>query len=84
MRKCWLASSEARLNVDLLGFSSEIISAVHQVMPQAKVTVEHDCYTVNPTPSRSEAIRIGRLLSKKDVLGIHCIKIPKLFNGENV
>lgn len=84
MRKYWLASKEARLDVDLLDFQDEIIEAVHQVMPTAAVKVTQSYYTVSPTPSKGEAIRIGRQLSKKEVLGSHCIKIPKLFNGENI
>ena len=84
MRKYWLASKEARLGVDLLGYEAQIVDSVHQVMPTATVKVERDHYTVSPTPSRSEAIRIGRLLSKKEVLGGYCIKIPKLFNGQDM
>ena len=84
MRRYTLASKDARHNVDLRDYSEEILEAVHQVMPTAAVRVTQSYYTVSPTPSRSEAIKIGRQLSKKTVLGSHCIKIPKLFNGENV
>ena len=36
------------------------------------------------TPERGNAIRIGRLLSNRNVLGQHCIQIPKLFCSEEV
>lgn len=53
-------------------------------MPNAVVGVEKDFYTVSPTPTRSEAVRIGRMLSNKDILGKYCIYVPKLFYGEDV
>ena len=50
-------------------------------MPGAKVTVTAKWYSVSPTPERGAAIKIGRLLSNKDLLGKHCVQIPKLFNS---
>lgn len=84
MRKYTLASLDARKDVDLRLFGSVIESAVHEFIPDAVVIVERDYYTVSPTPSKGDAIRIGRKLSKKHALGQHCIKISKLFNGEAI
>lgn len=84
MRKYYLASTEDRDDVDLREFQKEITEAVHQYMPRAQVEVTARYYTVHPTPSRGDAIRIGRLLSGKDVLGCYCIKVPKLFCSEEV
>ena len=84
MRRYTLASKDSRKDVDLRDYAGEIMDSVHQIMPDAAVMVTQRYYTVSPAPNRGQAIKIGRLLSKKDVLGIHCIKISKLFNGENV
>lgn len=84
MRKYTLASSDARNDVDLRMFSYFIEATVHEFMPDAVVVVESNYYTVSPTPSKGDAIRIGRKLSKKQSLGQHCIKISKLFNGETI
>ena len=84
MRKYYLASTADRDDVDLRDFQKEITAAVHQYMPHAQVEVTERYYTVHPTPDRGNAIRIGRLLSDKDVLGRYCVKIPKLFCSEEV
>ena len=84
MRRYSLASLEYRNSVDLATFENYIMSSVQQVMPNATVVVEKDSYTVSPTPTRSEAIRIGRMLSSKDILGKYCIFVPKLFYGEDI
>ena len=84
MRRYSLASLEYRNSIDLVTFQNCITSSVHQVIPNATVVVEKDSYTVSPTPTRSEAIRIGRILSSKDILGKYCIFVPKLFYGEDV
>lgn len=84
MRKYTLASMDARNDVDLRRFGRLIEETVLEVMPQATVQVERDCYIVSPTPSRGDAIRIGRKLSKNKLLGRYCIKIPKLFHGETI
>lgn len=81
MRKYYLASTDARVNVDLRDYAEKIISAVRVVMPDAEVVVEQRWYSVSPTPERGAAIKIGRALSKKNVLGKHCVQIPKLFNS---
>lgn len=81
MRKYFLAKSGARSTVDLRDYEDEIMAAVHAVMPDAEVVVEQRWYSVSPTPERGAAIKIGRALSKKDVLGKHCVQIPKLFNS---
>ena len=84
MRRYTLASLDARNDVDLSLFKDLIESTIREVIPGAIVKVEPSYYTVSPTPSRGDAIRIGRKLSKKQVLGQYCVKISKLFNGENV
>lgn len=83
MRKYTLASHEARDEVDLRCYREEIETAVHEVMPGAKVTVYQDHYTVAPSPERGDAIRIGKKVSRT-VLGQYCIQVPKLFNGEEM
>ena len=84
MRRYYLASVEKRGIVDLRWHQDEIIEAVHQIMPQAQVVVKEDCYEVSPSPPKGLAIKIGRLLSSKDVMGSYCIKISKLFCSEEV
>lgn len=84
MRKYYLASALDREIVDLRNYQKEIQAAVHRYMPKATVTVAERYYTVHPTPNRGDAIRIGRLLSSKDILGTHCVMIPKLFCSEEV
>ena len=84
MRKYYLASPGDRSDVDLRRYQKEIVDAVHRFMPGAQVEVTDRYYTVQPTPDRGTAIRIGRILSDKDVLGKYCVKIPKLFCSEEV
>ena len=84
MRKHYLASPGDRSDVDLRRYQKEIVDAVHRFMPGAQVEVTDRYYTVQPTPDRGTAIRIGRILSDKDVLGKYCVKIPKLFCSEEV
>ena len=81
MRKYYLANSEARGEVDLREYKAEIVAAVHEVVPKAKVVVSRSWYSVSPPPERGEAIRVGRALSNKDILGRYCVYIPKLFNS---
>ena len=80
MKKYTLASSNARKNVDLQAYEDIIIKSVTDVMGSRvdKVVVEQDCYYVSPTPSKGEAIRIGRSICKS-VLGKYCVQTPKLF-----
>ena len=84
MRKYTLANTDAKETVDLRHYEQQIINAVSSIMPKATITVYCSCYTVEPTPTRGEAIRIGKLLSKADLLGRYCIQIPKLFCGAAV
>lgn len=84
MRRYYLASAENRGIVDLREYQDEIVEAVHQIMPQAQVEVKKDFYEISPSPSKGCAIKIGKLLSSKDVLGGYCIKISKLFCSEEV
>ncbi len=84
MRKYQLASTEARDHVDLRDYDNMICEAVHEVMPHASVVVEQFSYSVDPSPSKGEAIRIGRILSKGENLGSFCILVPKLFFSDEV
>ena len=84
MRRYYLASAEQRGKVDLTGYADEIVAVVKQIMPHAVVEVKEDCYVVTPTPTRSEAIKIGKMLSKNEVMGRYCIQISKLFCSEEV
>ena len=85
MRVYRLSSGSARRAVDLRTYESVITEAVTTVMSGKDVTVivDKNSYTVSPTPSQGEAIRIGRLICKSD-LNQYCIQIPKLFTGENI
>ena len=83
MRKYTLASSQERQTVDLRDYASVITEAVHAYMPSAAVRVERDCYYVSPTPSQSEAIKIGRQICQSE-LKRSCVKIPKLFSSIEV
>ena len=80
MRKYTLASPSAKGMVDLRVFADVITEAVHQYMPQAIVSVEKNCYYVDPPPSQGDAIRIGRLICQSD-LKAYCVQIPKLFSS---
>ena len=84
MRKYTLANAKAKQSVNLKSYEKQITDAVSSVMPKATITICCSYYTVEPTPTRSEAIRIGKLLSKADLLGRYCIQIPKLFCGATV
>lgn len=81
MRKYYLANTESRDSVDLRDYRDEIRAAILSVMPNAQIVVSAKWYSVSPTPERGVAIKIGRLLSSKDLLGKHCVQIPKLFNS---
>ena len=85
MRVYHLSSGDARRTVDLRDYAEVITNAVTSVMSEKDVTVivDKDSYTVSPTPTQGEAIRIGRLICKSD-LNQYCIQIPKLFTGENI
>ena len=85
MRVYHLSSGAARRTVNLCDYESVITQAVTSVMSSKDVTVivDKDSYTVSPTPTQGEAIRIGRLICKSD-LNQYCIQIPKLFTGENI
>ena len=85
MRVYHLSSGAARRTVNLCDYESVITEAVTTVMSAKDVTVvvNKDSYTVSPAPSKSEAIKIGRLICKS-ALSQYCIQIPKLFTGENV
>ena len=78
MRKYSLASVSDREDVDLTKYKAVITDAVSEEMPGAVVVVKNDYYTVDPTPDRGQAIRIGKKISRTG-LGRYCIKIPKLF-----
>lgn len=80
MRKYTLASSDARMKVDLRDYADTIEKAVHEYMPSATVKICESCYYVTPTPSKGEAIKIGRKICQS-ALAQHCVMIPKLFTS---
>ena len=83
MRKYTLASAGDRNMVDLRAYQADIADAVHSVMPKARVRVDKDCYYVSPTPSRGDAIRIGKKICESN-LKVYCIHIPKLFTSVEI
>ena len=80
MRKYTLAAVDSKAAVDLRLYESTITEAVHTIMPNALVTVEPDCYYVDPTPKPGDARKIGRRICKS-ALSQFCIFIPKLFTS---
>ena len=83
MRKYTLANPQAKATVDLTDYSEVIANAVMDVMKDVDdltVLVEKDCYFVTPSPSKGDAIRIGRIICKS-VLGGYSIQMPKLFTS---
>ena len=83
MRKYLLASVSEREDVDLRDYEDTIKEAVHEFMPTANVTVENDCYYVDPTPNRGTAVKIGRKICQSQ-LKKSCITIRKLFASVEV
>lgn len=80
MKKYTLASSIARKDVDLRDYEDVIVKSVTDVMGSRvdKIVVEKDCYYVSPTPTKGDAIRIGRSICKSGLCR-YCVQIPKLF-----
>lgn len=83
MRKYILASPTEREKIKLTGYESVIEKAVHTFMPDATVHVEDDCYYVDPSPSKGDAIKIGRMICQSDLKHC-CVQIPKLFCSMNI
>ena len=82
MKKYTLASPEARQTLDLTNYSTIITEAVHDVVPDAVVTVYKEYYTVDHI-SKGESIKVGRKICAS-VLGKYCITLNKLFSGKEV
>ena len=82
MRRFSFASGYFRNNIDLQKYESIIINAVHEVIPNAKVTVFHDSYVIDKV-TKGESIKIGRKLASTQLCA-YCIKISKLFSGEEI
>ena len=80
MRKYTLAATDSKGTVDLRDYEAIITEAVLAVIPNAQVTVEPDCYYVEPTPKPGDARKIGRQICKS-TLSQFCIQIPKLFTS---
>ena len=80
MRKYRLASGKARRTVDLRDYTATIEEAVREAIPTATVEVYETYYTVSPTPTKSQAIKIGRRICQS-ALAQHCVMIPKLFTS---
>ena len=84
MKKYKLASTNDRESVDLRNYSQEIANAVFDVITDCNVEVKvyKDYYTIDPPPSKGDAIRIGRKICKCS-LSSYCISIRKLFCSED-
>ena len=78
MRKYRLVSGKARTTVDLRDYTATIEEAVREAIPTAVVEVYETYYTVSPTPTKSQAIKIGRRICQS-ALAQYCVPIPKLF-----
>ena len=81
MRRYYLASPDAKQNVDLRDFEDVIVAAVMEVMKGVEgvsVVVCEQYYEVSPSPKRNHAVAIGRKICKSG-LSQHCVQIPKLF-----
>lgn len=86
MRRYYLASQDAKQNVDLRDYEDVIVSAVMDVMKGVEgvsVVVHERYYEVSPTPERKYAVAIGRKICKSG-LSQHCVQIPKLFSSREV
>ncbi len=85
MRRYYLTSGDARRTVDLRDYADVITKAITTIMTGKDVTVivNENSYAVSPAPSRSEAIKIGRLICKS-TLSKYCVQRPVLFSGEDV
>lgn len=83
MRKYYLASSKYRNSVNLRDYKQVITDAVHSEMPDTKLTIHADYYTLDEQPTRGQAIRIGRKIAGSS-LGKYCMIRPILFVGKNI
>ena len=76
-----MASSDAKQKVDLRDYEDVIVEAVMEVMKNVEgvsVVVREQYYEVSPSPSRSQAVAVGRKICKSG-LSQHCVQVPKLF-----
>ena len=86
MRRYSLASLEHKQNVDLRDYEDVIIAAVMEAMKNIQgvsVVVHERYYEVSPSPSRGQAIAVGRAICKSG-LGKCCVYIPKLFMSSEI
>ena len=86
MRRYALASPEHKQQVDLRDYEDVIVNAVKDVMrgiSGVSVVVYEHYYEVSPSPSRGDAIAIGRAICKSG-LNKYCVQIPKLFSSVEV
>ena len=86
MRRYALASAEHKQNVDLRNYEDVIVEAVMAAMKNVNgvsVVVHERYYEVSPSPSRGNAITIGRMICKSG-LSKCCVQIPKLFSSVEV
>ena len=81
MREYSLQDPEYRKTVDLRNYKTIIEDSIHQVAPDAVVTVYKDRYTITPDLSKGQLIKIGRLIAQT-TLGQYCMIRPILFKGE--
>ena len=86
MRRYYLASQDAKQDVDLRDYEDVIVSAVMDVMKDVEgvsVVVHERYYEVSPSPERKYAVAIGKAICKSG-LSQHCVMIPKLFSSIEV
>jgi hypothetical protein len=86
MRRYYLASQDSKQKVDLRDYEEVIVAAVMDVMKDVKgvsVVVYERYYEVSVSPSRSQAVAIGRKICKSG-LSQYCVQIPKLFSSIEV
>ena len=77
--------SDTSQDVDLLQYEDEIISIINEAVPGKHPTVYDDYFTTDQL-SHSEAVRIGRALSKNNNLAAFgkTIRTFRLFSGTTV
>ena len=81
-RKCRLADSEHK-DIDLRKFENEIINTINSTVPGKNPQVHKSYYSTDPL-TQSEAVALGRALSKIDTLKDYgkTVTIFRLFDGK--
>ena len=82
IRKCRLANAEYR-NVDLLKHKKDIIDTINKTVPNKNPKVYKDYFSTDAL-TQSEAVALGRALSKIESLNIYgkTVTTFRLFDGK--